>query len=84
MSHVLQWTQLDALICSFLPAPSVDHLVDVRRTEALARVAVLLGADRVADVGVHEQVHRLILVVARARVVDVGQLVEGELPIDPA
>src|SRR5439155_5055427 len=43
-----------------------DHLVDVRRAEALARVAVLLGADRVADVGVHEQVHRLILVVTRA------------------
>src|SRR5438034_1263602 len=35
------------------------HLVDVRRAEPLAGIAVLLGADRVTHLGVDEQVHRL-------------------------
>ena len=84
MSHVLQWTQFDALICSFLRAVAgVHHLVDVRRTEARARIAVLLAAARAADVGVvDDQVRRLILGVPRARVVHVGQPVERELAID--
>ena len=79
MSHVLQCTQFDALICSrFPPPPVVHHLVDVRRAEPHARVAVLVAADGVADLGVHEQVHRLILVVLRARKVHVGHLVEDD------
>ena len=63
----------------------VDHLVDVGRAEARARVAVLLAAAGPADVGVvDDQVRGLILGVARARVVDVGQPVERQLAIDAA
>ena len=58
--------------------PVVHHLVDVRGTEAHARVAILLAADGVADLGVHQQVDRLILLVVRAGVVHAGELVEGE------
>src|SRR5690606_23050579 len=44
----------------------LDHLVDARRTEARARVAVLHGATLDTDAGVvHHQVHRLVLVVRR-------------------
>ena len=83
MSHVLQCTQFDALICSRgVPSGVADDLVDVRRTEARARVAVLGSADRAADLGVHQQVRRLILVVRGARVVHVGHLVERQPPID--
>ena len=64
MSHVLQCTQFDALICRRgVPSASCDDLVDVRRAEPLAGVAVLRPADRAAHLGVHEQVRRLILVV---------------------
>ena len=84
MSQVLQCTQFDALICSRLRAVAgVDHLVDVRRTEARAGIAVLLAAARAADVGVvDDEVRRLIFGVPRAGVVDVGQPVERQLPID--
>ena len=82
MSQVLQCTQFDALICSRRPPLAVvDHLVDVGRAEPHAGMAVLVAADRVADLGVDEQVHRLILVVLRAREVHVGHLVEDQLAV---
>ena len=47
MSHVLQCTQFDALICSRGGCLGLaDDLVDVGRTEPRARVAVLGAADR--------------------------------------
>ena len=68
MSHVLQCTQLLALIFSRRSPSSVRlHLVDRRRTEVLARVAVLGRAPVVADVGVgDDQVARLIFLVLGA------------------
>ena len=65
MSQALQCTQLEALICSFLPpAPSVDHFVDVRGAEVRARIAELLRAARGAERQVGDlKMHRLVLVV---------------------
>src|SRR5690348_8927110 len=63
--------------------PGVDHLVDVGRTEADARVAVLLAAARRADAGiVDDEVRRLILGMARAGIMDPGHPIERQLPID--
>src|SRR5262249_23950636 len=45
----------------------VDHLVDRRRAEVLAGIAVLLGAARRADVGIRDlEVGRLVGLVCRA------------------
>src|SRR6266851_1145897 len=56
-----------------LPADRVrDHFVDVGGTETLAGVDIFLRADRVAHLGVYEEMPRLILVVTGARIVHVG------------
>jgi hypothetical protein len=83
MSHVLQWTQLDALMCSRFPPPA--HRPPSRTAFAgryRARIGVLDAALRAADVEVVTTVRRLILAVPRAGRNDVGQLVERELAID--
>ena len=70
-----------------LPLPGVlrvvDHLVDGRRAERLARIAVLLGADVATQIGVgHDQVRRLIRLVRRAAEADQVLLREGELAVE--
>src|SRR5256712_6092968 len=65
----------------FQGAAVAYHLVHVGRTEALARVTVLFSTNRVADVGVNQQVDRLILIVTCPRIVHVRHLVEREPPI---
>ena len=86
MSQVLQWTQFSWWITQLL-APGVlrlgDHLVDRRRAEALARIAVLLRARRAAQVGVgDDQMRRLVGLVLRAAVLHEVFLAEGELAVE--
>ena len=75
MSHVLQCTQFDALICSRLPAASrLTISYTLAGQKRVTGIAVLLAADRPADVGLHQQVDRLILVVPRPGIVHVVSL----------
>ena len=64
MSHVLQCTQFDALICRRGVPSAVVRRSRRRWPDRTARTdGRTPAADRAADVGVHEQVRRLILVV---------------------
>ena len=61
----------------------VDHLVDRRRAEALARVAVFLAAHVPAQVRVgHHQVRGLVGLVGRPAESDEVLLAEGDLPVE--
>jgi len=60
----------------------LDHLVDIRRAEVLARIAELGDAAGVADIGVvDDQMRGLVFFVLSARVIQIGELVEGEFAI---
>ena len=73
------WVQVDLFARGRGSVGILQHLVNIRRAEKLAGVAVFLHAARVADVGVvNHQVRGLIFFVAGAGVVEVGQLVEGQ------
>src|SRR3974390_3693782 len=59
-----------------------DHLINARRTEILAGVAVLLHAALIADRGIaDDQVCGLVLFVLRSGIIDVGQFVESQLTV---
>src|SRR3974377_1304498 len=59
-----------------------DHLINARRTEILAGVAVLLHAALIADRGIaDDQVCGLVLLVLRSGIIDVGQFVESQLAV---
>ena len=78
--HAVRRVQADAFAVRLRRV--VHHLVDVRRTEILARAAEFFHAARVADVGVvNDQVRGLVFFVLRAGVVEVGELVEGQLAV---
>src|SRR5436309_11154196 len=58
----------------------VNHLIHIRRTEILARVAVLFDATANADIEVENfKVRGLVFVVMCARVINIRELVEREL-----
>ena len=58
------------------------HLINGGGTEELARIAVLLSALRMTNIGLQDvQMRRLIFIVGSAGIVDVGQLVKRELAI---
>jgi len=60
-----------------------DHLVDVRRTEVLAGVSVLLGADVPAEVGVgHDQMGRLVHLVRGSGELHERLAIERELAVE--
>ena len=76
----IRWIQADAFAVGLRAV--VHHLVNIRRTEILARVAEFFHAARVADIGVvNDQVRGLVFFVLGAGVVEVGELVEGQLAI---
>src|SRR5215469_5384750 len=58
------------------------HLVDCRRTEILARVAVLADAAVAANIRVeNNKMARLVLLVARSRMIYVSESIEGQLAV---
>ena len=78
--HAVGRIQADALAVRLTGV--LDHFVDVRRTEILARTAKFLHAARVADVGVvDDKMRRLVFFMLGAGVVEIGELIEGELAV---
>ncbi len=78
--HAVRGVQANALAVGL--GGVIDHLVDIRGTEILARVAIFFHAAGVANVCVvNDQVRRLIFFVLGARVVEVGELVESKFAI---
>ena len=60
----------------------IDHLIDRRWAEPLARIAVFFHAARRADICVeHMQMGRLIFIVADRGVIHVCQLIKRELAV---
>ncbi len=60
----------------------IDHFVDIRGTEILARVAIFFHAAGVANICVvNDQVRGLILFVLGAGVVEVGEFVESKFAV---
>ena len=59
------------------------HFVNSSGTEELTGIAILVGAARMADVGLQDmQMARLIFIVIRSGIVDIAQLVKGQLAIE--
>src|SRR5579863_135535 len=73
--------RVDLQVLAFT-ARIIFHLVDRRRTEVLAGIAVLARAAAVADIEVGDaQVARLVFFVMGRGVVDVGELIESQAAV---
>ena len=75
MSQVLQWTQFEKLICNLRLTllVVVNHFIDRRRTETLARISVLLRTARRTNVRIENvKMAGLVFAMANRGVVNVG------------
>src|SRR5438094_354302 len=78
--HAVRWIQADALSVGL--GGIINHFVNIRWAEVLARAAELFNAALIANVGVlDDQMRGLIFFMLRAGIIKVGELVEGELAI---
>src|SRR5437588_1458510 len=78
--HAVRWIQADALSVGLRGV--INHFVNIRWAEVLARAAELFYAALIANVGVvDDQMRGLIFFMLRAGIIKVGELVEGELAI---
>jgi len=78
--HAIRGIQADPLAIGLRLV--VDHLVDIRRTEVLARAAKFFNATAIANVGiVNDQVRRLVFLVLCARMIEIGELVECKFAV---
>src|ERR1700722_2015533 len=76
----IRWVQADAFAVGL--ARVVDHFVDVRRTEILARAAEFFHTPRVADVRVVDyQMRRLVFFMLGTGVIEIGKFVEREFAV---
>src|SRR5207249_1026802 len=78
--HAVRWIQADALSVGLRGV--INHFINIRWTEVLARAAKFFNAALIANVSVlNDQVCGLIFFMLRTRVIKIGELVEGELAV---
>src|SRR2546426_2471938 len=78
--HAVRWIQADALSVGLRGV--INHFINIRWTEVLARAAKFFNAALIANVGVlDDQMRGLIFFMLRTRVIKIGELVDGELAV---